>query len=452
MKIMFNLMICFSLTSCATIPDISYHKIKCVNEDACDVSELDSYIRNQTFKNIAMKHEWSRRHIDDLKSRGEDRKTPEYKLFYLEYDEKGHKLEDNRQFDLIKRAVETAEKPVYLIVFIHGWHNNASIDRTNRSLDTTGFPYMLAKRKFVHNNMDVIGVYVGWRGEKYKYNPAKNLFIKNRALVADSIGKKGELKEDLIALSNTVQEHSASGHALIMGHSLGGRLLSRVFLDEYSRMNNISDWRLGQRTLLVTLNAAIGADAFDGVISKIPNANERVARPLWINITSKDDTAISKFSYARYIGQNLSDGYSLRKNVSIGNYLPYVSHEFAVIHGIDDNPECDIIDYKIIMENNPLWFKLPEPQDGACGTRHLYEYDSIDLQGKDKHYTTMLKSISNNNRKPLGYMWNFRTDKSVIDYSVEEAKVSKSLGTHNAFVQANLGRMLDDMLFTPPVK
>lgn len=49
-------------------------------------------------------------------------------------------------------------------------------------------------------------------------------------------------------------------------------------------------------------------------------------------------------------------------------------------------------------------------------------------------------------------MWNFHTDHSVIDYSPEEARVIKNSGKHNAYVKTILGRMADDMLFTPPEK
>ena len=64
---------------------------------------------------------------------------------------------------------------------------------------------MLARRAYAKDDMDVIGVYIGWRGEKYKNSPAKLLSIKNRALIADAIGKEGELRDDLISLTQSVK-------------------------------------------------------------------------------------------------------------------------------------------------------------------------------------------------------------------------------------------------------
>lgn len=88
-------------------------------------------------------------------------------LHYLEYKENGEKF-DSMQLDAINRAIANSDKPVYLVVYVHGWHNNASIDETNPSLDTTGFPYLLARRNFQKPDMNVIGIYIGWRGEESK--------------------------------------------------------------------------------------------------------------------------------------------------------------------------------------------------------------------------------------------------------------------------------------------
>lgn len=143
MRNVIYLIISCVVASCSTIPDQSYHKIKCLDRYRCSESELDTYIKAQSLNNIVIVNGWSGVNEKNLKRRkGNVYVSPKFQQFYLEYDEMGHKIENNRQLSLIKRAIDIAEKPIYLIVFIHGWHNNANIDANNPSLDTTGFPYM----------------------------------------------------------------------------------------------------------------------------------------------------------------------------------------------------------------------------------------------------------------------------------------------------------------------
>lgn len=451
MKSIFISFCCLVISSCTTIPDQAYHKIACSTENSCSNTELDAYIKPVT--NIEIMNGWSAVQKDHVKRENGDRfyKTS-FNLFYLEYDEAGQKFERNKQLDVIKHAIAKSDKPVYLIVYVHGWHNNASIAVENPSLDTTGFPYLLARRNFQNPNMNVIGVYVGWRGAKYKHVPAKLLAVRNRAYIADIIGSNGELRGDIVSLVSNVQENHHSGYSLIIGHSFGGRLLSRAFMKDLAKTKFVDDWPLGRHSLLVTLNAAIGADAFDGIYKEMPGLGSNLQRPLWLNLTSKDDKATSKiFPAARFIGQNLSDNSHSGKHQTIGHYMPYLSHELTVINRMDKKPECDFINANLILKNNTPWFEIPLPDGNGCATRHLYEYKEFkEVDGR--YYTTVLRHLDENKEKPLGYMWNFRVDKSVIDYSYKEAKISKSSGAHNAFVQTTLGRMLDEMLFTTPEK
>ena len=75
---------------------------------------------------------------------------------YLEYTETGQKFEANRQLALTKRAIATAEKPIYLVVYVN---------RMVPTPDVVTFPYLLSRRSFKNPEMTVIGVYVGCRGK-----------------------------------------------------------------------------------------------------------------------------------------------------------------------------------------------------------------------------------------------------------------------------------------------
>ena len=476
---------CVSLLSCATIPDQAYHKIVCATENYCSETELDANIKPVTNMVIVNGVSTFREDQVNIKE-GDTIANTSFHLLYLEYAENGQKFEGTRQLDVIKRAIATSKKPIYLVIYVNSWNNNASIDKP--SPDLVSFPYLLTRRSFQNPEMTVIGVYVGWSGKKYQHFPATILSVKNRAKVADKIGKKGEVRADIISLVDNVQQNPHSGYALIIGKSFGGRLLSRAFIDDLAQTKSVKDWPLGSQSLLVTLNSAIGADAFDGIYQNMPGSDPSsgltLQRPLWINLTSKDDWVTKKaFPKARLIGQKLSD---LAKKRTIGHYMPYVSHSITIENG--DSPykksECfssydshdshsiEAQDGKATLTPNVRgiepWFKIPlqDPNysranrrndnenltNSFCDeTRHVYENpNAIGTDGR--YYTTVLRPLYYRSESRLGYMWNFHTDQSVIGYRPEEAKVIKNSGKHNAYVQTILGRMADDMLFTSPEK
>lgn len=467
MKYMFACFCCFILSSCTTIPDKAYHPVKCSNENACSETELD--IKLNAITNMVIKNGWSAFTSEEVVFNNKDKidKTS-FSLFYLEYDEDGKKFEGNRQLNLIKHAIETSDKPVYLFVYVHGWNNNANTDGVDENFDTAAFPYLLARRSFQNPDMNIIGVYLGWRGAKYKYRPAHFLTPLDRARAADRIGGSDskEVRNDLVFLANHVEKSTHSGYSLIMGHSFGGRLLSRAFMDDLANTKSIDDWPLGKKSLLANLNPAIGADAFDEIYRNMPGRGEGLQRPLWINLTSEDDNSTKRtFPRARFLLQDLTDKPYSGVNDAVGHYDPYLSHWVTSAGGIvgtvDDNnknTEADLInckfeDAEVILKDNKPWFEIPTTLED-CATRHLYE-NKEHGKGEFHYYTTGLWpfdwSRAEITKRELGYMWNFQVDDTLIDHSETEEKASGN-GPHNAFVQTILGRMLDDMLFTPPEK
>ena len=389
----------------------------------------------------------------EIKAGAEIDRTSFYS-FYLEYDKDGRKFQGNTQLDIIRRAIAASKKPVYLVVYANSWQNNANTG-VDPSSDAISFPYLLARRSFENPDMNVIGVFVGWSGKKYKDIIPIGLTVRDRADVADAIGKKGEVRSDIISLVSNVNKNNPSGYSLIMGKSFGARLLSQAFMEDLVQIKQVKDWPLGDNSLLVTLNSAIGANAFDEFYKKMLDTDSKtnitLQRPLWLNLTSKDDKA-TRWLYpsARFIGQNLSKRAGSKNHKTIGHYDKYLSYEVTVTNYLDENVDCNFINAEDILNNNTAWFKIPE-KPYKCATRHLYKNTKY-MKPYSQYYTTILRPLdeSPNRDKFLGYMWNFRADESVIEQDEIEAKKNKSYGKHNAYVQTTLGRMLDDMLFTPP--
>jgi hypothetical protein len=86
-------------------------------------------------------------------------KDGHYKLAFIEFGDEGSAL-DNSQIKAALEVIHQAERPV-LVVYIHGWQNNANsgdVCRFEHFLDTISRYQEVAGR-----NVNVIGVYIAWR-------------------------------------------------------------------------------------------------------------------------------------------------------------------------------------------------------------------------------------------------------------------------------------------------
>src|SRR5207248_4529360 len=84
-----------------------------------------------------------------------------YKMAFIEFGDQGSPL-DNSQRKAALEVIHEAKRPL-LFVYIHGWQNNATsgdVCRFEHFLDTvSGFP------EFTGRKINVIGVYIAWRGK-----------------------------------------------------------------------------------------------------------------------------------------------------------------------------------------------------------------------------------------------------------------------------------------------
>ena len=91
MRYLFISLCCFSLLSCATIPDQAYHKVVCATEDSCAKTELDANIKPVT--NMVIVNGVSVFREDQVeKKQGDSIANTSFNLLYLEYAENGQKV------------------------------------------------------------------------------------------------------------------------------------------------------------------------------------------------------------------------------------------------------------------------------------------------------------------------------------------------------------------------
>jgi hypothetical protein len=365
-----------------------------------------------------------------------------------------------------------SRKSLLLVVFVHGWHHSARESRDD--LEKNGepeigsektsqqdgnllyFKHILAKSSHEltvrRSPQHVLGIYIGWNGGPDN----AYLNIGSRARAADRLGNSVDFAMDMQKLKAALGT-DPSNKMLLLGHSFGGRVLSRYMLHQISNEHN---WEpLGGQSLVATINPAIGADAFDDVMTT--PTDEKNPLPSWINLTSKDDPATGfAFRVAASLGRPALVGWGVSNKVfarsaysAIGHFRPYQTHFLTLKHVPSKDEACsdsvNCVDHCPLMrtaENEKLF--LP-----PAGRQTLW-YETADnprpmkyLAGagcSSKFYFTTLTTASH----PVpGRLWNIATDRNMIDVQPSKDGKKAAFARHNAFVQTSLVRMLIELLF-----
>ena len=191
-----------------------------------------------------------------------DRVTERYKEFtlnFVEFDDQGKFQNKEQQLAAVDRLYEepgAAANGAVILVFVHGWFNNADVCNGNVKMFRNTLLELseIEQRRSVSKRLGlpdrpprrIIGVYVGWRGLSQKLDPAKALSFWSRKNTAHKIGA-GDMDELLVHLDvlkqKLAQEHRPT-RLVIVGHSFGGALV-------YSAVDNI----LKERTVRDLLEA-----------------------------------------------------------------------------------------------------------------------------------------------------------------------------------------------------
>lgn len=161
---------------------------------------------------------------------------------------------------------ESTREPI--VVFVNGWHHDASQDDRNLR-DFTGFLGKLESRLDEAGVPvdSVDGLYVGWRGDEYDLRlPAQWLdfpTIWPRKRASTEVGRNG-LKE-IVAILQELQGRQSARPLVIIGHSLGGSALFQAM-----RLNLSGPALDGSEYIM--LNPAVSELEFEGLQTELKNA------------------------------------------------------------------------------------------------------------------------------------------------------------------------------------
>lgn len=250
-------------------------------------------------------------YIRNVEVPGQDGAT--YDLAIIEFDDHGvfwklEQLEDT--LNLIERRNAESKRGVFVILYVHGWHNNA--DPNQKRGDLVRFREELATiaTEFAAGTGRtpdrVIGVYLGWRGATTRVPIQKQLSFWDRRNAAERVVSLN-MREALFRLMAAARSRPES-KCFVVGHSMGGLIVSKTLSPSLSTML-MTNGREGVRMhadLVLLLNPALDALASWQFIDFLKRSNaalelrsssgeiSRSPGPLIVSITSEADRATGR--------------------------------------------------------------------------------------------------------------------------------------------------------------
>jgi hypothetical protein len=156
---------------------------------------------------------------------------PAYWLSFVEFDDRGEMF-DPRQLthavESIKAAQEQASgtgsnNGVNVVLFIHGWKNNAS----DKSGNVWGFRRSLKSIVRVFPATPTVGIYIGWRGDAVRPAFLKQLTIRDRGEKSRNLANAHttEALLSIIMAAKGADFERRDTRLILVGHSFGAAVL-----------------------------------------------------------------------------------------------------------------------------------------------------------------------------------------------------------------------------------
>jgi hypothetical protein len=240
-------------------------------------------------------------------------KDGRYQLAFIEFGDQGSSL-DNLQRKAALDVIHKAERPL-LFVYIHGWQNNANsgdVCRFEHFLDTiSSFPEAAGQK------VNVIGVYIAWRGKDLTIPGLSLLTFYSRKAVGGQIASQNSCLATLNELALAARDPSKkSHHCILIGHSFGALLLGNTIAHSIldasgTGARNISPWdmavafnsadsSIGTRQLMKELDYLYRYDSSRHAYIGRSSGEEKGAavpenRPFLVFLQSENDSATGTF-------------------------------------------------------------------------------------------------------------------------------------------------------------
>ncbi len=219
------------------------------------------------------------------------RAGPDYQLAFIEFGEQGS-YQDTSQAQIALDLIQHANKPL-VITYVHGWQNNAGsgdVERFSELLELLGRAPVIRAHGF-----NVIGVYLGWRGQLTAVPIVKELSFYNRKAAAERIASNFDCYDAIAAISETARKYHDKGsqYTILLGHSFGGLIVERAVAHAINaEMHAHADAeRVRPADLILTVNPASDSILTRQMIAALYSLRTEDTRPFLVSITSSSDAA-----------------------------------------------------------------------------------------------------------------------------------------------------------------
>jgi pimeloyl-ACP methyl ester carboxylesterase len=287
-------------------------------------------------------------------------------LSFIEYDDQGFPWDLNQR--LSATAHISATKNLLLVVFVHGWHNDAS-NYPHKDVETfTTLLNKIGQAAPVRNKYNVYGVFLAWRGERIRgpnetfnqiITPIRSLTFYSCKATASTIADRGFLRDDIYKLTDAARSRtsdSAKPVTIVIGHSFGGLILEEAIANDMAHPRLGSPKKMADLVLMLnpasdSMITAITERAFQespppAAQSPLPDGEPR---PTMISITSQTDNATG---LAFNVGTSISNLFRRTRPVPVGDSL--VDEKYLLTHSPGHN------DFLKTHEVKPLG-SIPSP-------------------------------------------------------------------------------------------
>ena len=148
-----------------------------------------------------------------------------FDLAFVEFGEQGS-YQDPAQLTNALNLIRKKSRPL-VVTYVHGWQNNA------RSGDAEKFSNLLrdlSNSEVVRNaHFEVVGVYLGWRGQLTKVPVVKQFTFYSRKAAAERLASNFDCYDAIASVSEAARENHSSNeqYTILIGHSFGGLVVER---------------------------------------------------------------------------------------------------------------------------------------------------------------------------------------------------------------------------------
>ncbi len=235
-----------------------------------------------------------------------------YRLSFVEFDDRGELFNRTQlatalsEIEEVKKDASAGQRPL-VVVFIHGWKNNAS----DSSGNVWGFRQVLATLSLQFGKTPVLGIYIGWRGAVTGLPILKEFTFFDRRLKSQSL-PNAQMVETLTKIMKASHEGPSDRQpvSVLVGHSFGGAVLETALTDSLmqSSINVASPGGVSwPADLVIFINEAQEAIRSYQLIETMhanlppeppctrPNEKGSARRPVVVSMSSTGDYATRAF-------------------------------------------------------------------------------------------------------------------------------------------------------------